>query len=758
MKEYDHEGDELHHNTNIGNILSSLNDEQKSAVTNVDGPLLVLAGAGTGKTKVLTTRIAYIVHNHHAVPSEILAVTFTNKAANEMRIRISSMIGNAANMWIGTFHSIGARILRIYYAGIGLDKNFVIADESDKNKILQLIATEMNVDKKRYPTKLLNHIISNLKEKCIHCNDIEKISTSQYRGLNVATLYNSYQTKLKMYNMVDFDDLIFQVILLFKNQQELLNDFRDRFKYILVDEYQDTGQNQHQMLMLLAGNHNNICCVGDEDQSIYSWRGADIRNIMNFSEHFQGANIVRLEINYRSTNNILNTATNIIKHNTSRYGKTLRAFGETGAKIDIIGVRDHSAESYQMCSLIKDRISRNLVASYNNIAILVRNSHQMRSIEESFINEEIPYKILDGVRFYDRKEIKDVIAYLRFTYSQNNFLAFDRIMDIQKCGVGEKTIELIRRNATQHDGNIINTLLSMISIGEIGPKSASLLQHFIHQVKKWNVLMHSNELSISNIIEQIITQSGYIDVLESQSEIDDNKNRINNIKELQSMVGSFESLDEFFEHISLFGERNTDNINQDAVNIMTMHAAKGLEFDFVFLPGWEEGLFPSHMSIDDNGDAGIEEERRLAYVAITRARKHLAILYADSRFIYGKWNNTVKSRFVNEILENADKNSFQHNRYGKITDQNTYSSERKFIKSSAAEKTFQQSTIDPIYANKVRSSTSNIKESESYAIGNLVSHTTFGNGAVTNLMGHFVEVKFNDGTKRLIQKSFLKKV
>ncbi len=734
-------------------IFEGLNDQQSQAIRAIDGPVLVLAGAGTGKTRVLISRIANIILSGKAQSHEILALTFTNKAANEMRERLVALLGDLSGIWLGTFHSICVRILRMYHQAAGLEENFVIIDEEEKNKIIKQVVTELGLDEKRYPVKLVAYVISSLKEKGINYQDHHKIQTLRYRDLDIIPCYTLYQERLKFYNLVDFDDLILSTMNMLKSNPDILDDLQDRFRYILVDEYQDTGSSQDLLLRLFAMKYHNICCVGDEDQSIYSWRGADVGNILNFSKNFPGAQIVRLEENYRSGQNILAIASAVISNNKSRYGKTLRANVEFDDKVQIIQVKDGRHEGALLCKLVHMLQDQKGVA-LKDMVILVRAAYQMQSIEDAMLKNGMSYNIVDGIKFYDRKEIKDLIAYLRIVYSDRDEPALIRAINIPKRGIGDKALSVIVGHSRSHRVNIMDSCNAVATAQEIGKKASESLKDFVGQVKAWRKMLH-NGTSISSLMEAIVAQSGYMALLETEAQEDRSlKSKIENVKSFVASLVDFASMDEFLEHMALYNSKNS-NQDENAISISTIHAAKGLEYKAVFLPGWEEGVFPSYRSIEDGGDASLEEERRLAYVAITRAKINLIIMYAKNRFVFGKWQDCVRSRFIKEIVDRSDKDSFVlRNLAGAIEDDvdDGYSDVKSGLRNGISGKSINDRSDFvkslPVADHGGHGAISTMDQ---------VHHAVFGFGKVLSLTGKYAEVLCSDGLKRLIHIDYLKR-
>ncbi|CEI84811.1 DNA helicase II [Ehrlichia minasensis] len=620
--------------------ITSLNEDQKEAVININGPILILAGAGTGKTRTVTSRIAYIINNNFALPSQILAVTFTNKAANEMLARISEMTP-VYNIWLGTFHAIAAKILRQHAETVGLKNDFTIINTDDQLQVIKNIVNDMHPEYGSDAHKIILNKIQRWKDRSLTANNIT--DTELYKPINTVALstYHVYQERLKFLNCVDFGDLLLYNIQIFTTQHDILSYYQEKFKYIMVDEYQDINTIQYLWLRLLAQKYKNLCCVGDDDQSIYSWRGAEVGNILKFSDDFPNAKVVRLECNYRSTSNILNVATAIINNNKSRLGKKLWTTNEKGQKVNLMKFWDNKAEAQYICEYIKNLHDY----QFNETAILVRAGFQTRIFEEYFIKYNIPYKIIGGTRFYDRQEIRDIIAYLKITANPNNDIAFERIINKPKRHIGASTLNKIYLCAKQNNTYFLNAAKLLVSGNQLSDKVSRSLNHLLNKIDSWKESLLSD--SISNTVKMIAYDSGYIDMLENEGE--NGLARIENIKELFSALLSFNDVKEFLEHISLVTEMDSLDYNDNYTYIMTLHAAKGLEFPIVFLPGWEEGIFPHEKSLQDRTGEALEEERRLAYVGITRAREQLFISCAAVRDI-NNWRQQMKiSRFIKEL-------------------------------------------------------------------------------------------------------------
>ncbi len=625
------------------NVLASLNPPQKQAASHTTGPLLVLAGAGTGKTRVLTTRIANLLHVGICAPQNILAVTFTNKAAREMQERIEDLIGQSAGgMWLGTFHRLGVRWLRQHAEYVGLRPDFTILDTDDQKRILQEILKDNGIDTTAHPPRMLASIISSWKDNAWRPEDVARSEDSFAHGRGIG-LYQQYQKRLQALNACDFGDLLLHPVHLFKQNPDILAHYQHKLTHILVDEYQDTNTVQYLLLRLLTQKQKNICVVGDDDQSIYGWRGAQVENILRFEKDFPGADVVRLEQNYRSTGYILDAASALIACNNNRHSKTLWTSDDKGQKVEVHPVMDDREESRFVAEACDTHVREG--GAYTDCAVLVRSNAQTRSLEEQFIKSGVPYIVVGGLKFYDRKEVRDAIAYLRLIYNTTDDLAFQRIVNVPRRGVGESAMQAIQKNA--QGGNLLHATLRALEYNEISGKAKTALTQFCDMLQAWQNL--GAGLTPDRMMEQILNESGYLSMLqaEMQKNPEDTKNRIDNLKELVRAMQDYSDVGTFLEHVSLVtdGEDATD----EAVRLMTIHAAKGLEFDTVFLPGFEEGVFPHQRSLNESGVKGIEEERRLAYVAITRARRRLLVLYTSSRRLYGQFQPSSASRFLAEI-------------------------------------------------------------------------------------------------------------
>ncbi len=636
--------------------LNNLNKAQKEAVNHLDGPLLIVAGAGSGKTKVLTSRIANIIKEKKAYPNQILSVTFTNKAAKEMQSRVSKLLGSSATglSWLGTFHSICAKLLRKHASAIGLNSNFTIVDTDDQIRLIKNICKAENIDIKQLAPRYILAIIDRWKNKGYYPNEVI-INQKDIYEKTILPVYKIYQQKLTELNSCDFGDLILHVVKILEKNQDIKEIYSSNFKYILVDEYQDTNFIQSKWLKLLSEKNNNICCVGDDDQSIYSWRGAEIKNFLEFDQVYENTKIIRLEENYRSSQNILSVASALISKNENRVGKTLKATLDEGELIKLNCFKNGKDEAIGISDEIENKVKKKY--SYNNIAILVRAIFQTREFEERFLKIGMPYRILGGTKFYERAEIKDCVAYLRLIYQEKDDLAFERIVNNPKRSVGDTSLKSMHEFAKKNNLNLETSSKKMIEQNLIKPKVKIGLNLFLNSLNKWRNDLKIKKTSHVKLLQIVLDESGYSSMLKNKKDVD-NENRLENIKELLSAMKEFDNLESFLEHVSLATSVDQE-WDGEKVNMMTMHAAKGLEFDVVFLPGWEEGLFPHQKSIEEKGQSGLEEERRLAYVGITRAKKNAIISFSMNRFYQGDWIDSMASRFIDELPEKyLEKNSY----------------------------------------------------------------------------------------------------
>ena len=636
--------------------LNNLNKAQKEAVLYLEGPLLIVAGAGSGKTKVLTSRIAHIIKEKKAFPNQILSVTFTNKAAKEMQNRVSKMLGSAATglSWLGTFHSICAKILRKHATAAKLNSNFTIIDTDDQTRLIKNICKSENIDIKQLAPRFILAIIDRWKNKGYYPSEVI-INNKDVYERTILPLYKIYQQKLIDLNSCDFGDLILHTVKILENYPDIRQIYSTNFKYILVDEYQDTNFIQSKWLNLLSEKTKNLCCVGDDDQSIYSWRGAEIKNFLEFDQVYKNTKVIRLEQNYRSSQNILSVASNLIANNQNRVGKTLISEMEEGDLVKLNCFKNGKDEAIGISDEIEKKLKKKY--SFNEMAILVRAIFQTREFEERFLKIGMPYRILGGTKFYERAEIKDCVAYLRLIHQKKDDLAFERIVNNPKRSIGDTTLKTVHEFGKKNNLSLESAAKKMIDQNLIKPKTKMGLNFFLNALNKWRNDINIKKINHVKLLQTVLDESGYSAMLKNKKDLD-NENRLENIKELISAMKEFDNLESFLEHVSL-----ATSIDQDwdgeKINMMTMHAAKGLEFDVVFLPGWEEGLFPHQKSIEEKGQNGLEEERRLAYVGITRAKKKTIISFSMNRFYQGDWIDSMASRFIEELPEKyLEKNSF----------------------------------------------------------------------------------------------------
>tara|TARA_B100001250_G_scaffold17654_1_gene15353 strand:- start:167 stop:2407 length:2241 start_codon:yes stop_codon:yes gene_type:complete len=733
------------------NIFNRLNEPQKDAVFHNEGPMLVLAGAGTGKTGVLTTRLIRILMEKRALPGEILSVTFTNKAANEMKERITNQIGNLSTglKWLGTFHSIGAQILRFHPEKVDLESNFIILDTDDQIRLLKQIIKDENIDDKRWPAKQLLNLIDKWKNKGLYPEDISANDGDYYANGKGQKLYKIYQQRLKFFNASDFGDLILECIRLFENNPDILNTYQRRFKFILVDEYQDTNFSQHKLLKLISGEEKNICCVGDDDQSIYSWRGAEVSNILKFEKDFTNAKVIRLEENYRSTGHILSAASKLIENNESRLGKTLWTGSGEGEKVIIKSVWDGEEEARQITSELEKMSLKNI--NLDEAAILVRASYQMREFEDRFISVGLPYKVIGGPRFYERKEIRDVNAYLRLAVRPEDSLALERVINTPKRGIGETSVKKIRDHSKINNLPMIESIKDLLLENIFKGKAQNSLEKLVNLINHWNQLIIEEDKV--DIAEIIVEDSGYLEMLKNEKSVT-SEGRIENIYELFRSLEPFENIRSYLEHISLVMEIDSNNAGKK-VSLMTLHAAKGLEFDYIFLPGWEEGVFPNQRAIDEGGIESLEEERRLAYVGITRAKKKSSIFYAANRRIHNQWISSMPSRFVSELPEDNTE-----------TDLSNYSGEKELFREQEFTD-FDQSDYETPgwerakYNSEVKvidhqeTANKNLYNDSPFKLGSKVIHKKFGKGKILSIDGKKLTINFGESGTRKVMENFV---
>ena len=730
--------------------LDGLNGVQREAVEALDGPLLVLAGAGTGKTRVLTTRIAHLLWTRRAFPSQILAVTFTNKAAREMQERVGSLIGGAVEgmPWLGTFHSIGAKILRRHAELAGLSSNFTILDTDDQIRLLKQLLSAADIDDKRWPARSLAALIDRWKNQGLTPDKISENDAFSFANGKGRELYAAYQARLKVLNAADFGDLLLECLTLLQRNPDVLAQYQERFKYILVDEYQDTNVAQYLWLRLLAQKRRNICCVGDDDQSIYGWRGAEVGNILRFEKDFPGARTVRLEQNYRSTPNILAAASVMIAANEGRLGKTLWTdYQEEGEKIQICGVWD-GAEEARIVGEQVEQLQRQ-GSNLNDMAILVRAGRQTREFEERFLTLGVPYRVIGGPRFYERMEIRDAIAYLRVIAQPGDDLAFERILNKPKRGLGDAVVQKLHQTARAQNIPLTRAMQLLLETDELPARSRNPLRALNDDFTRWRSLLGNTDHP--QVTQLVLDESGYTGMLKADRS-PDAPGRLENLKELVNALEAFENLGGFLEHVSLVME-NQQSGSGDRINIMTLHSAKGLEFRSVFLPGWEEGLFPSQRSMDENGTAGLEEERRLAYVGITRARERARIFYAANRRVYNLWQSALPSRFISELPPDTVSVQTEQGLYGgRMREANPVFEQNYdtpgWQRMQAAKRPSRGVTIE---ARATPGRATPATETCEHAKGARVFHAKFGYGHVADVDGNKLEIEFEKaGRKRVI--------
>jgi DNA helicase-2/ATP-dependent DNA helicase PcrA len=765
--------------------LQGLNPEQRQAVEATDGPVLVLAGAGTGKTRVLTTRIAHLIAMGLAYPSQILAVTFTNKAAREMKERVAHMVGPAAEgmPWLGTFHSVSAKILRRHAELVGLRSDFTILDMDDQIRLMKQVIAAEGLDEKRWPGRMLAGFIDGWKNRGLGPEAVPPGEAGVFGNGRGGKLYAAYQERLKTLNACDFGDLLLHCLTLWRKHPDVLADYQNRFRYILVDEYQDTNVSQYLWLRLLAQGRRNIACVGDDDQSIYGWRGAEVDNILRFEHDFPGATVIRLERNYRSTGHILGAASGLIAKNEGRLGKTLRTEDVPGEKVTLSGAWDSQEEARLIGEEIESLHSKKHRLS--EIAVLVRISAQMREIEERFVSLGLPYRVIGGPRFYERAEIRDALAYLRCVVSDTDDLAFERIVNVPKRGLGDATLQFLHNHARamrdQPDGaggSLMRAARQLIETEELKPKVRQTLREVTDGFARWG--RQAEILPQSELAEIVLEESGYIEMWRKDRTADA-AGRLENLKELIRTLEEFPDLPAFLEHVSLVMD-TSNNDGEDRVSLMTLHAAKGLEFDTVFLPGWEDGLFPNQRALDESGRAGLEEERRLAHVGLTRARKRAKIIFASNRRIHGLWQSSLPSRFIDELPEAhvemqeaaANFGAMQNSLYGasRFDQMGAFGSsygtpgwQRAQANKAAGQGQFGSRSGSPggqaarrgpaLIEGEVLARSSGA--ASSFAMGERCFHVKFGPGIVIAIDGNKLTVDFDKAGRKMVLDSFLQR-
>jgi len=749
--------------------LEGLNPAQRAAVEALDGPVLMLAGAGTGKTKALTARIVHLLKTGRARPNEILAVTFTNKAAREMKNRVGNMLGQSIEgmPWLGTFHSICVKLLRRHAELVGLKSNFTILDTDDQIRLMKQLISAAGIDDKRWPARMLAGIIDNWKNRAWTPANLPAAEAGAYDGKG-PQLYALYQARLKELNAVDFGDLLLHVVTIFQTHEDVLAQYQRWFRYILVDEYQDTNVAQYLWLRLLASAHKNICCVGDDDQSIYGWRGAEVGNILRFEKDFPGAHVVRLEQNYRSTPHILAAASGVIAGNSGRLGKELWTEAQDGEKVRLIGHWDGEEEARWIGEEIEamQRGTRGMrPIGLDEMAILVRASHQMRAFEDRFMTIGLPYRVIGGPRFYERLEIRDAMAYFRVVTSPSDDLAFERIVNTPKRGLGDKAQQKIQMTARENGVPLVEGARILLEQGGLGGKGGAELGKLIDGLTRWGRLTGDADVSHVELAEMILDESGYTGMWQNDK-TPEAPGRLENLKELVKALEQFENLQGFLEHVSLIMDNESSEAGEK-VSIMTLHAAKGLEFPAVFLPGWEDGLFPSQRSMDESGAKGLEEERRLAYVGITRAEEVCTISFAGNRRVFGQWQSALPSRFIDELPEAHVEILTPPGLYGggygaagmtggggqgggiesRAAEANVYNSPGwKRLQARAGQRPVAQ-------PSEARNTVIDMKAVSSHSVGERVFHQKFGYGAIIGIEGDKLEIDFEKaGTKKVVAR------
>ena len=748
--------------------LDELNSAQRQAVETLDGPVLMLAGAGTGKTKALTTRIAHLLNMSKARPNEILSVTFTNKAAREMKNRVAKLLGQTVEgmPWMGTFHSVGVKLLRRHAELVGLKSNFTILDTDDQIRLLKQLLVAAQIDDKRWPARQLLGLIDQWKNRAWTASAVPVSEAAAFNSLGVE-LYAQYQQRLKDLNAVDFGDLLLHVVTIFQTHPDVLAQYQRWFRYILVDEYQDTNVAQYLWLRLLAGEHKNICCVGDDDQSIYGWRGAEVGNILRFETDFPGAEVVRLEQNYRSTPHILAAASGMIAANKGRLGKELWTAEDDGEKLRLIGHWDGEEEARWIGDEVEalQQSTRGLrELSLDDVAILVRASHQMRAFEDRFLTIGLPYRVIGGPRFYERMEIRDAMGYFRLVTSPEDDLAFERIVNTPKRGLGDKAQQKIQMMARSNGVSLLEGARLLLVKKGLGGKGAVALGALIAGADRWGQLARDGKMGHQELAEIILDESGYTTMWQNDK-TPEGPGRLENLKELMKALDQFENLQGFLEHVSLIMENETEESGAK-VSIMTLHAAKGLEFPAVFLPGWEDGLFPSQRSMDETGVKGLEEERRLAYVGITRAEMLCTVSFAANRRVYGQWQSALPSRFIDELPEAHVDVLTPPGLYGggfgaagmtgsssrveaRAAEANVYNSPGwKRLQARAGERGLSQ-------PRESRSSVIDLKAVSNHTVGDRVFHQKFGYGVVEAIEGDKLEIAFDKAGNKNVVARFL---
>jgi DNA helicase-2/ATP-dependent DNA helicase PcrA len=741
--------------------LRGLNEPQREAVLTTDGPVLVLAGAGTGKTAALTARLAHLIATRRAWPSEILSVTFTNKAAREMRERVQRITDGAIDgmPWLGTFHSIAAKMLRRHAELVGLQSNFTILDTDDQLRLLKQLIQAAEIDEKRWTPRALAGLIDRWKNRGWTPAEIDAGESEAFANGRGQELYAAYQARLKAVNACDFGDLLLHMLVILKTHRDVLESYQQRFRYILVDEYQDTNASQYLWLRLLAQERKNICCVGDDDQSIYSWRGAEVANILRFERDFPGAKVIKLEQNYRSTPHILAAASGVIAHNGGRLGKTLWTEEPTGEKVRVIGVWDGPEEARRVGEEIESAQRGGL--GLDKVAILVRAQFQTREFEDRFIAIGMPYRIVGGFRFYERAEIRDALAYLRVIAQPADDLAFERIVNTPKRGIGDKAVAKLHQLARAEGLPLTHAGARILDTDELTPQARRALGNLIGDIARWRSKL--DELPHAELARIMLDESGYTAMLQAERSAEA-AGRLENLTELARAMEEYETLGAFLEHVSLVMD-NDANADEAKVTIMTIHAAKGLEYDTVFLAGWEEGVFPSQRSLDEGGTASLEEERRLAYVAITRARRRAYIMHAANRRIYGQWTSSIPSRFVGELPpEHIDSEttmtggeSLWRAQWSEQADPFAHVARAQTRGPGWQRAVGKPLDMSPTRLAEVKSSAASFaaKPRSDIALGQRVFHSKFGYGLVAEIEGNKLEIDFEHAGRKRVLDSFV---
>ncbi|MEJ7776292.1 MAG: UvrD-helicase domain-containing protein [Sphingomicrobium sp.] len=766
--------------------LRGLNPPQREAVLTTEGPVLVLAGAGTGKTAALTARLANLIATGKAWPSQILAVTFTNKAAREMKERVSTISGGAIEgmPWLGTFHSVAARMLRAHAELVGLKSNFTILDTDDQLRVLKQLIQASNLDEKRWPARQLAGMIDRWKNRGWTLEQVDLGEAEAFGPGRGRELYAAYQERLKTLNSCDFGDLLLHMLVILRGQPDVLEQYRNRFRYILVDEYQDTNHGQYEWLKLLAEPRRNLCCVGDDDQSIYSWRGAEVANILKFGEDFPGAKIVRLEQNYRSTSHILAAADGVIANNAGRLGKTLWTDLGEGDKVRVVGIWDGPEEARRIGEDMESAQSRGRPLS--DMAILVRAQFQTRELEERFIAIGLPYQIIGGFRFYERAEIRDALAYLRLIHQPADDLAFERIVNTPKRGLGDKAVAKIHAASRATQQPLLLAAASLLDSDELTPQARRSLGRFVGDIARWRTMAagssppHSGEVATrsadggglphAELARIVLEESGYTAALQAERSAEA-AGRLENLAELARAMEEYDNLSGFLEHVSLVMDNDQDR-GRDKVTIMTIHAAKGLEYDTVFLPGWEEGIFPSQRALDEGGLKSLEEERRLAYVAITRARRKCTVLHAANRRIYGQWNSSLPSRFVAELPQDhidqettmSGGESLWRAQWSERGDPFAHLAAAQSNRASTRGPGWQRASsggrfsADPQRVIETKASAVSLgnKGRDDLTLGQRVFHEKFGHGTIAAIEGNKLEIEFEHAGRKKVLDSFVR--